>query len=61
MAVCHPRTSGPVAGVCPGNNGSAGKRCSGRTRPGDPWPVEALVQAAWAATRAKDSYLAAQV
>jgi transposase len=46
------------AGLCPGNNESAGKRRSGRMRKGSVWLRTALIQAAWAASRAKDSYLA---
>lgn len=46
--------------VCPGNNESAGKRKSGRRRKGQKWLVTALVEAAWAASRTKDTYLAAQ-
>src|SRR5205823_7400061 len=41
------------AGVCPGNNESAGKRRSGKTRKGDPWLESALVEAAWSASRAR--------
>jgi len=41
------------AGVCPGNNESAGKHRSGKTRQGDPWLESALVEAAWAAARTK--------
>jgi transposase len=48
------------AGLCPGSNESAGKRMSGRTRHGDRWLRSALVQAAWAASRAKQTYLQAQ-
>src|ERR671910_214827 len=48
------------AGVCPGNNESAGKHGSGRTRKGSKWLRVALVEAAHAAARTKDSYLAAQ-
>jgi transposase len=48
------------AGLCPGNNESAGKRHSGRTRKGSPWLRTALVEAAQAASRAKKTYLAAQ-
>ena len=48
------------AGLCPGNHDSAGKRRSGRTRHGDRWLKGALVQAAWAASRCKKTYLAAQ-
>lgn len=48
------------AGMCPGNNESAGKRKSGQTNPGNPYLRSALVQAAWAASHTKDTYLAAQ-
>lgn len=48
------------AGVCPGHNESGGKRRSGRTRPGNKWLSEALVEAAWAAARTKDTSLAAK-
>jgi transposase len=48
------------AGMCPGNNESAGKHGSGRTRQGDRWLRAALTQAAWAAARTRDSYLSAQ-
>jgi len=44
------------AGLCPGNNESAGKRLSGRTRKGSPWLRSSLVQAAWSAVRCKKSY-----
>ena len=48
------------AGVCPGNNESAGKHSSGTTRPGDPWLKSVLGQAAISASRGKDTYLAAR-
>jgi transposase len=48
------------AGMCPGNNESAGKRFSGRTRPGNQWLRAALTQAAWAASRSGDTYLRSQ-
>src|SRR5271168_69284 len=48
------------AGLCPGNNESAGKRRSGATRDGNKWLRRTLCQAAWAVTRKKDCYLAAQ-
>lgn len=48
------------AGLCPGNNESAGKRKTGRTRKGNPWLREVLVEAAWAASRTRKTYLAAQ-
>jgi len=46
------------AGICPGSNASAGRRRSGKTRPGDRWLRSALTQAARAAARSKDTYLA---
>ena len=48
------------AGMCPGSDESAGKRRSGRTRKGNRWLRTALVEAAQAAARTKDTYLAAQ-
>jgi transposase len=47
------------AGLCPGNNESAGKRKSGRTRKGNPWLRAALVEVAQAAGRARQTYLGA--
>jgi transposase len=55
-------TSGHLAswaGLCPGNDESAGKRRRGRTRHGNRWLRGSLVQAAWAASRTT-TYLAAQ-
>jgi transposase len=48
------------AGICSGNKESAGKRLSGKTPKGSVWLRRALCQAAWAASRTKDTYLAAQ-
>jgi transposase len=48
------------AGRCPGNDQSAGKRRSGRTRNGSKWLGIALEEAALAAIRTRDSYLQAQ-
>ena len=48
------------AGMCPGNNESAGKHFSGRTRHGDRWLRGALGEAAAAAARTKNTYLAAR-
>ena len=48
------------AGMCPGNNESAGKRRSGRTRKANPWLRTTLVEAANAAVRTRNTYLAAQ-
>lgn len=48
------------AGFCPRLDESAGKRRSTRTRRTTPWLKPTLVNAAWAATRKKDSYLRAQ-
>ena len=46
-------------GLCPGNNESAGKRKTGKTRKGNKWLRSALVAAAWAATHTR-TYLGAQ-
>lgn len=46
------------AGLCPGNNESAGKHHQTGTRHGSPWLSSALVEAAWSAVRTKDCYLA---
>jgi transposase len=48
------------AGQCPGNDQSAGKRRSGKTRKGSKWLDYTLEEAAMAALRAKDNYLTAQ-
>ena len=49
------------AGMCPGNNESAGKHRSGRTRRGSKWLRKALIEAGQAAAgRTKDTHLAAQ-
>ena len=48
------------AGLCPGNDESAGKRRSGRTRKGSRWLSIALTEAAQANTRSRDTYLSAQ-
>jgi hypothetical protein len=47
-------------GVCPGNHESAGKRQSGKSRKGNRWARHALCEAAWAVTKTKNTYLAAQ-
>ena len=48
------------AGLCPGNNESAGKHKSGKTRKGNRWLRAALIEAALGAIRTKDSALAAR-
>jgi transposase len=48
------------AGMCPGNDQSAGKRRSGTTRKGSKWLRGALTEAAISASRTRESYLAAQ-
>jgi hypothetical protein len=48
------------AGVCPGNNESAGKRISSKIRKGSPWLRRMACQSAWAAARTKSTYLSAQ-
>ncbi|HEY3320018.1 MAG TPA: IS110 family transposase [Planctomycetota bacterium] len=47
------------SGLCPGNNQSAGKSNSGKTRKGNRWLRRALTQAAWGAQRKKGSYFGA--
>ena len=48
------------AGLCPGNDESAGKRRSGRTRKGNAYLRAALVEAGQAAGRTTASYLGTQ-
>ncbi len=43
------------AGLCPGNNQSAGKRRTGRTTKGSVWLRTTLVQVAWAASHTKQT------
>ena len=47
------------AALCPGQEESAGKRKSGRTRRGNVWLRRALTQAAWGASMTKGSYFKA--
>src|SRR5260370_33263998 len=46
--------------LCPGNNESAGKRMSGKTRKGNVWLRRTMCEAAWAAAHSKKTYFAAQ-
>jgi transposase len=48
------------AALCPGNNESAGKRMSGKTRKGNVWLRRTMCEAAWAAAHSKNTYFAAQ-
>jgi transposase len=48
------------AGMCPGNEESAGKRTKRRITPGNRWLKKTLAQAAWAASHTKNTYLASQ-
>jgi transposase len=48
------------AGICPGQNESAGKSRSGKTRKGSKWLRAGLTEAAKAASRSKGTYLSAQ-
>ena len=43
------------AGLCPGNNESAGKRRSGKTTKGSQWLRTVLVQVAWSASHTKET------
>jgi transposase len=45
------------AGICPGNNQSAGKRKGSRIKKANKFLLAALVEASWAAVRKKDSAL----
>jgi transposase len=47
------------AGLCPGNNQSAGKRRSGKTTKGSQWLRTMLVQVAWAASHTKETIFSA--
>lgn len=44
------------AGICPGNNESAGKHKGGRTRKGNQWLRATVTESAWAAAHKKDSF-----
>jgi transposase len=57
---CTPQRLSKWAGVCPGNNESAGKRKSGRTPPGNKTLKSTLTQSAQSAKRKKDSFFHAQ-
>jgi transposase len=48
------------AGMCPGNNESAGKRRTGHTRKGSPWLRHCLIEAAHGAAHTKNKYLSSQ-
>ena len=48
------------AAISPGNNETAGKRKSGRTRRGNNYLKTTLVEAAWVASRTKDTFLSAR-
>lgn len=48
------------SGLAPGNHQSAGKRYSGKTKPGNQALKTTLSQAAWAASRTKGTYLSSQ-
>jgi transposase len=47
------------AGLCPGENESAGKQLSAKTKKGNKYLRRTLTQSAWAASRKKNSYLRA--
>jgi transposase len=47
------------AGVCPGTESSAGKRQRSKTTKGSRWLRRTLIEAAWGASRTKDSYFKA--
>ena len=45
------------AGVCPGNNRSAGRNLGNRTTKGNPWLRSALTECAWAAAATRGCFL----
>ncbi len=47
------------AGLCPGNNESAGKRRTGKTTKGSQWLRTTMVQVAWAASHTKETIFGA--
>jgi len=47
------------AGMCPGQNESAGKNKSGKTRKGSRWLRRILIESAWGTSRTKKTYLKA--
>ena len=55
---CHHLAS--WAAICPGNNESAGKRRSGKTRQGNRWLRGMLTQTGWAAAGKKNSLFLAR-
>jgi transposase len=48
------------AGMCPGNQETGGRRLSGKTRKGNAWLRQVLIEIAHVAAKTKDTYLAAQ-
>jgi len=48
------------AGICPGHAESGGKRFSGKTRKGNVWLRQVLIEIAHVASKTKNTYLAAQ-
>jgi transposase len=52
-----PKDLSSWAGVCPGNNRSAGKNKSSRTTKGNPWLRAALTECAWGAAAKKNCFL----
>src|SRR5215831_8859686 len=55
-----PRHLAKWAGMCPGNEESAGKRRKRSITPGNRWLKRTLVQAAWGASHTQNTYLASQ-
>jgi transposase len=55
-----PRHLASWAGLCPGNNQSAGKQRSGKSHRGNRWIKGVMTEIAWAATRTKHTYVASR-
>ena len=58
VGVPDSRASGFLGRLCPGQNESAGKRKSAKTRKGSKWLRKTLTESARAAARTRESYLA---
>jgi hypothetical protein len=46
--------------MCPGNKERGGKRLSGKTRKGNAWLRQVLIEIAHGASKTKETYLAVQ-
>jgi transposase len=56
----HAKHLASWAGMCPGHDSSGGKRLGGKTRKGNCWLRQGLVEVAYVASRTRQTSLAAQ-